>query len=64
MKLKINVDSSELNNCYLRDGELIENIKSLRTTSSIIKKSYILNLQNQITISDKIILEIRRLFEF
>jgi len=63
-RLKIDIESSEFNNCYLRNGEPYENIKSLRTPLTRFKKSYILDLQNPISINNRITQEFRRLFQF
>ena len=62
-RLKINIECLGLNDCCLQNGEHPENIKLPRDTSSIFSKPYILNLQNPITISNKIIHDLRRLFE-
>lgn len=63
-RLNINIECLGLGDCYLQNGDHPENTKLPRDTSSIFSKSYILNLQNPITISDKIIIDLRRLFEF
>ena len=63
-RLNINIECLGLGDCYLQNGDHPENTKLPRDTSSIFNKSYILNLQKPITISDKIILDLRRLFEF
>jgi len=63
-RLNINIECLGLDDCFLQNGDHPENNKLPRDTSSIFSKSYILNLQKPITISDKIILDLRRLFEF
>jgi len=63
-RLNIDIEFLGLGDCYLQNGDHPENTKLPRDTSSIFSKSYILNLQNPITISDKIIRDLRRLFEF
>jgi len=63
-RLNIDIDCFGLSDSYLQIGEYPENVKLPRDTSSIFSQSYILNLQNPIKISDIIILDIRRLFEF
>jgi len=63
-RLNIKIECLGLNDCYIQNGEHPENIKLPRDTSSKFSKSYILNLQNPITISSIIIPGIRRLFEF
>lgn len=63
-RLNIKIECLGLGDCYLQKGDHPKNIKLPRDTSSIFKKSYILNLQNPITINDKIIFDLRRLFEF
>lgn len=63
-RLNIKIECLGLGDCYLQNGDHPKSIKLLRDTSSIFSKSYILNLQNPITISGIIILDLRRLFEF
>ncbi|KKM74253.1 hypothetical protein LCGC14_1402150 [marine sediment metagenome] len=63
-KLNIKIESFGLNDCILQNGDFPEKFKLLREIPSKLNKSYILNLQNPIKISDIIILDIRRLFKF
>lgn len=63
-RLNINIECLGLSDCYLQNGDHPENTKLPRDKSSIFNRFYILNLQNPITISDIIILDLRRLFEF
>ena len=63
-RLNISIECLGLSDCYLQNGDHPENTKLPRDTSIIFSRSYILNLQNLITISDIIILDLRRLFEF
>ncbi len=63
-RLNINIECLGLSDCILLNRDHPKKQKLLRDTSSTYSNSYILNLQNPITISDKIILALKRLFEF
>lgn len=63
-RLNINIEYIGLNDCILQIGDYRKNQKLPRNSSSKYNKTYLLNLQNPIKISDIIIRDLRRQFEF